>query len=293
MKLNSRLAAGAFFAFAASLSLVLTPALAQAPQGRGLGGVQSSDPRVQNRTYQFADTNEQLPYCVFVSSKVSKDKKNPLIVSLHGLGIGPGFMCRGAALDLAEQGGYILVAPMGYSTGGWYGSPVMSLAGRGRRGAGAGAAPATPPPPPPANLAELSEKDVLNVLAMIRKEFTIDDNRTYLMGHSMGGAGTFFLGSKHVREWAAIAPIAPAAMLMNENRATILKGIKDGGVPIHLVVGDRDNLMSTARLWAETMKELGVNHEYREIAGADHGSVIDQGMPAIFAFFEKHSRSSR
>ena len=34
----------------------------------------------------FADTNEQMPYALFVSSKVSKDKKNPLIVSLHGLG---------------------------------------------------------------------------------------------------------------------------------------------------------------------------------------------------------------
>ena len=43
-------------------------------QGRGRGAV---DPRVQQRTYLFADTNEQLPYAVFVSSKVSKDRKNP------------------------------------------------------------------------------------------------------------------------------------------------------------------------------------------------------------------------
>jgi hypothetical protein len=54
-------------------------------------------------------------------------------VSLHGLGIGPGFMCCGKALDLAEEGGYILVAPMGYEVGGWYGSPVIP--GRGRAGA--------------------------------------------------------------------------------------------------------------------------------------------------------------
>jgi hypothetical protein len=47
----------------------------------------------------------------------------------------------------------------------------------------------------------------------------------------MGGAGTLFLGSTHAKEWAAIAPIAPAAFLMNDNRATILQGIRDGGVP--------------------------------------------------------------
>ncbi len=76
---------------------------------------------------------------------------------------------------------------MGYSVGGWYGSPVMNLNGRGR--GGQAAAPADPAPP--ANLAELSEKEVMNVLAMVRKEFNVDDNRTYLMGHSMGGARTY------------------------------------------------------------------------------------------------------
>src|SRR5215510_7404046 len=129
-----------------------------ATRGGGLTGP-STDPRVQNRTYHFADTNDDLPYCLFVSSKVTKDKKNPLIVSLHGLGAGPGIMCRGKALDLAEEGGYILVAPMGYNIGGWYGSPVMNL-GAGRGGA-RGAAPAGPvaaAPAAPANLDQLSEK---------------------------------------------------------------------------------------------------------------------------------------
>ena len=62
------------------------------------------DPRVQQRTYKFADTNEEIPYAVFVSSKVSKDKKAPLIVALHGLGGDHNTMLRGSALDLAEEG---------------------------------------------------------------------------------------------------------------------------------------------------------------------------------------------
>lgn len=56
-----------------------------------------------------------MPYSVFVSSKVAKDRKSPLIISLHGLGIGPGFMCQGKAIDLAEEGGYIFAAPIGYN----------------------------------------------------------------------------------------------------------------------------------------------------------------------------------
>ncbi len=294
----------AFIPFTALLILALAPARALAQQdgarggGRGFGGlVQSTDPRVQNRTYHFADTNEDLPYCVFVSSKVSKDKKNPLIVSLHGLGIGPGFMCRGKALDLAEEGGYILVAPMGYNVGGWYGSPVMNLGARGARGpAGAqGAAPAPAPPAPPANLAELSEKDVMNVLAMMRKEFNVDDNRTYLMGHSMGGAGTYFLGSKHAKEWAAIAPIAPAAFLMNNNRAEVLKGIKDAGVPMLVVQGDADEAVPVAntRMWVDTMKEMKMDFQYKEIPGASHGPIIEAGMADIFSFFKEHRKSAK
>ena len=278
-----------------ALFIAAVPGLAQQPDargrgdgrgpGRGFGGfIQSNDPRVQNRTYHFADTNEELPYCVFVSSKVSKDKKAPLIVSLHGLGTGPGIMCRGKAIDLAEEGGYIYVAPMGYSVGGWYGSPVITFDGR--RGGG------PPAPPPPDNLPELSEKDVLNVLASIRKEFKVDEKRTYLMGHSMGGAGTYFLGSKHAKEWAALAPIAPASFRMNETRAEILKRVKDAGVPMFVTTGDADELVPVAntRMWVDTMKELKMKYEYKEYPGVTHGPIIEAAMPDIFAFFKAHKK---
>ena len=156
---------------------------------------------------------------MFVSSKVSKDKKNPLIIALHGLGGDQNTMLRGAALDLAEEGGYILVGPMGYNQRGWYGVPR----GTGPRpGAAAppnasGAPNSAPPPRPvtcgggedPPNLRELSEQDVLNVLGLVQKEFTVDARRTYLMGHSMGGAGTFHLGVKHPEKWAALAATRP------------------------------------------------------------------------------------
>jgi predicted esterase len=248
-----------------------------APQaGRGGGGQQPADPRVDQRTYLFEDTNEELPYAVFVSTKVSADRENPLIIALHGLGGSPLSLVRGNALDLAEEGGYILVGPMGYNPGGWYGSPVLG-GGRGRGGA-------TENPP---NLSELSETDVMNVLAMIREEFNVDDDRTYLMGHSMGGAGTFHLGVKYASDWAAIAAVAPAAFAMDPG---MLAQIPE--MPVMIVQGDADPLVpvENTRRWAEKLDELDMTHEYLEIPDGDHGSVISIGMPDIFEFFAEHSR---
>lgn len=139
---------------------------------------------MQNRTSHFADTNEDLPYCVFVSSKVSKDKKNPLIISLHGLGIGPGYMCQGKAIDEAKAG---------------------FMARRSSIRA-AEAAKELHAPEASANLSELSEKDAMKVRDTMRKEFNVDDGRTDLMGHSMGDAGELYLGSKYASNWRPLPP---------------------------------------------------------------------------------------
>lgn len=253
---------------------------AQSPKPKPGAFQVNPDPRVQMRTYLFKDTNESMKYGVFVSSKVSKDKKSPLIVTLHGLGMGPEIMLRGKAVDLAEEGGYILVGPMGYNVQGWYGSPVIRMGGPGGQGAAA-----------PENLAELSEKDVMNVLEMVRKEFNVDDRRIYLMGHSMGGAGALFLGTKYASIWAAVGSIAPAAFMMQPSMLAPVKEI----LPVILIQGDADTIVppATARQWASTMKELNMTHKYIETPGGDHGSVIDGSMPDIFAFFKEHTKPAR
>jgi predicted peptidase len=284
----------------ASTQVQLAQQSAQQPApaaAAGRGGRGAVDPRVQQRTYLFTDTGEQLPYAVFVSSKVSRDKKNPLIVALHGLGGDQNTMMRPNALQLAEEGGYIMVGPMGYNSGGWYGAPARYNGGGpgGRRGGNAG------PPPAggaaitdPAKLHEASEKDVMNVLDMIRKEFNVDENRTYLMGHSMGGAGTIYLGVKYASIWAAIGAEAPATAPAGLTPDTFsLEPAKN--VPMIIVQGDMDTLVPVAgaRLWIEKMKELKITHQYIEVAGGDHGSVLTTGAPDIFAFFAGHTKVAR
>ncbi len=273
-----------------SYGLVQLPSmLGQAP-GAPKGAAKAPDARVQQRKYHFADTNEDLPYALFVSSKVTKGNKAPLIVALHGVFGDGNSLLRGSALDLAEEGGYVLVGPMGYNPQGWYGSPVIVMNGGPGRGKGPGAGKGGPPPTPePPNLAELSEKDVMNVLALMRKEFTIDDKRTYLMGHSMGGAGALFLGPKYADQWAAVASMAPAAFRMQPES---LAPVKDK-MPLFLAHGDADTVVpiDVGRRWAKTATDLKMkDFKYLELPGADHGTVITQSMPEIFKFFKEHTR---
>ncbi|HET9358552.1 MAG TPA: prolyl oligopeptidase family serine peptidase [Vicinamibacterales bacterium] len=277
---------------------------ADAPQAARGGGRGAVDPRVQQRTYTFADTNEQMPYALFVSSKVTRDKKSPLIVSLHGLGGDQNTMVRESlrSVELAEQGGYILVAPMGYNSGGWYGIPPGPPRGAGANAAARGRGRGAPRPviggtaiTDAAKVREASEKDVMTVLAMVRKEFNVDERRIYLMGHSMGGAGTYYLGSKHGKEFAALAPIAPAAMGMTNDRTKVLQAIKDAGVPMLVSMGDADEAVPVAnvRMWVDTMKELQMNYEYKEYPGVTHGPIMAASMADIYAFFARHSRPAR
>jgi len=247
--------------FALVVSFILTQfAFAQepAPQpGRGAvpaqhGGfmMRPVDPCVQRRSYSFkdGDSNQNIEYAVFVSSKVSKDKKNPLIVTLPGLGAGPTIMFGPKALELAEEGGYILAGPMGYNVRGWYGISTKGLRGappkpanpKGADQSGLNPAPKAKPdlfsdPKDRPKLNELSEKDVMNVLDLLRKEFDVDECRICLMGHSMGGAGTLYLGVKYPSVWAALGAIAPAAFTFSPDSLEAIPNM-----PVILVHGDVD-----------------------------------------------------
>jgi predicted peptidase len=238
------------------------------------------DARVEQKTYPFAPTGEEMKYTLFVSSKVRPEVPAPLIVALHGLGGDSNFIVRARLVDLAEEGGYIVVGPMGYNVGGWYGSPLIVFGNQ---------------PPAKPNLTELSELDVMTVLQIARSQFNVDPDRIYLLGHSMGGAGTIYLGQKHADYWAAIAAIAPAAFMMQRDQKDILAPIKAAGLPIMIIQGDQDPVVpaTNTRTWAAALGELGMEHEYLEMTGRDHGNIIGDGMPEIFRFFAAHTRPPR
>ena len=288
---------------------------ASAGQQRRIGGDYVDD-RVQLREYHFKDTDETLPYAVFVSTKVSKDKKAPLVLALHGFSGNHGTFMRTQCVDEAEKNGYILVGAMGYSPSGSFGMPMGGRGAPGGRIGGSGSTNGPVPPPQrgvgaagdgppgrgipmgvpggpggtketdPARVAELSEKDAMNVLEIARREFNVDDSRIYLMGHSLGGGGALHMGEKYSTIWAAVAGLAPAAFGIQWSADQKLKN-----VPLLIIVGENDRLVTGSRQLADQLKELSFQVEYKSLPALDHGGIIGGSMPDVFKFFNQHTRS--
>jgi len=322
--------------FAAALYLPCVTALAQGgppqqllPPGIRGGSEVTPEKGVEIRKYVFKETGEELPYSVYVSSKIKKGQKAPLVIALRGYTGTTLTFVRGTAVDLAEAGGYILVGAIGYNNRAWFGMDPNSRgpgrgpgAGPGRAaaaspGAGAapGAAPAAPPgaapggraggapgaggqrPQPPlvggaetdpVKSSEYSEQDVMNVLAMVRKEFNVDDRRIYLMGHSQGGGGARHIAEKYPDIWAGVALLAPALF----GPAPIADS-KVNKIPLLLAVGDKDSLAASVKTFSEQLDALKVTHEYVLKPGLDHGTIIMGAMPEVFAFFSKQVKGKR
>jgi poly(3-hydroxybutyrate) depolymerase len=223
------------------------------------------------RHYYFADAGEIMPYRVYVPSVYKPGAHLPLVVALHGLGgTEDTFLGRsGGQLEtLAEKHGFVIAAPLGYRINGQYGSTIRRFTDAARK-----------------RTADLSEKDVLNVLKLVSEEYGTDPQRTYLMGHSMGGGGTWYLGQKYAEKWAAIAPIAAPTADVQNYPFDRLKGM-----PVMVCHGDEDATVpvESSRGMVAAMKQRGMTPVYVEVPGASHGSVVEVAMPKILDFFAEH-----
>jgi predicted esterase len=213
------------------------------------------------RHYTLKAAGEIMPYRLYIPPAYDGTKAYPMVLALHGLG-GTEDSMFGAnyrALPEAEKRGYILVSPLGYRIDGGYGRAATK----------AGA---------------LSEADVMEVLARVRRDYKIDDSRIYLMGHSMGGFGTWVLGPKYPSIWAAMAPISGGG------NPESLKKILD--IPEIVVHGDADNTVpvQSSRTMVEAAKKLGIEIKYIEVPGGSHTDVPGPNMGAIFDFFDAHRK---
>jgi poly(3-hydroxybutyrate) depolymerase len=226
------------------------------------------------RHYLLESAGEIMPYRMYVPKSYTGTRDFPLAVALHGVG-GTEDYFFGVYDDrlplAAERHGYIVVAPMGYRVDGSYGWGLGN----------------PPVDPMTRRIQERSEEDVLQVLQLVKQQYRIDESRIYLMGHSMGGIGTWKIASKYPEIWAGIAPIS------GSGAPEIVERIRH--LPAIVVHGDADATVNVqgSRNMVARMRELGIRVTYIEVPGGTHRSVIGPNLDAIFDFFTSHKKAAR
>jgi len=194
------------------------------------------------------------PYRVYVPTAYL-GKALPLVVALHGMGGDETSMIEsygGRLPKEAERLGFFLVTPKGREPASMY------------RGA--------------------AEKDVLDVLAEVERTYKIDPKRIYLMGHSMGGYGTWSIAMAFPDRFAALGPISGGGNVAG------MEKIKH--IPHFVVHGDNDNTVnvSQSRTMVEAGKKAGAKIEYIEVPGGSHIDIAVPNFAPMLDFFAKQSK---
>jgi enterochelin esterase-like enzyme len=240
-----------------------------------LGGMAASaqtlppGPQVMTIFSDIDDTEQ--PYGLYLPKNYNASKKYPLVVMLHGAGDNHRLSLRRVFGKSNAPGEtdvetsrvfpefkdveYIVVAPYARGTMGYQG---------------------------------IAEKDVLDIMADVKKRFSIDEDRTYLTGLSMGGGGTLWIGLTRPDLWAAIAPVCPAPPAGTEDLAPNALNF-----PAYFHHGDKDQAVPVAvsRDWTKKLKELESTVEYTEYPGVNHNSWENAYADgAIFDWFSKFKR---
>jgi len=236
-----------------------------------------------HRKYHFAAANADTPYRLYIPTTWDGKSQLPLVMFLHGAGSDENWYVDAndkQLIRLSEQHGYILVSPLGYSRMGAYGTPLRLPAVFGNPEAAAKQRASVSAEQE--RTLELSEKDVINVLEIVLNEYPVDRASMFLTGHSMGSGGTWYLGAKYARYWAAIAPMSgPFVDETNYPWDSIRK------MPIFMTegTGATPSLVGSKAMLA-WMKERGFRIEYMEV-NADHGGMIPLVLPSVFDFFDR------
>jgi pimeloyl-ACP methyl ester carboxylesterase len=173
------------------------------------------------------------------------------------------------------------------------------------------------------NWEDWGRTDALEVLDVVQNSFTIDPNRIYLTGHSMGGHGTWHLGGTFPDKFAAIGPSAGwlsfwsyrvrekieensdmQKMLMRptspSNTLAIAENYKQHGVYI-LHGADDDNVPAEqSRQMVKHLENFHKDFIYHEEPGQGHWwNISDEpgadcvDWPPMFDFFARHARPGK
>ncbi len=235
-----------------AIALVVLCAFAGMAQAQG----DSWKKMLEKRTYTDKESNA-LPYRLLKPEAYDASKKYPLVLFLHGAGErgtdnekqlihGVGDFARA---ESRKKYPCFLAAPQCPTGKGWsdFLANRKSLANE---------------PSEPGRLA-------LELVAALQKEFSIDPDRLYITGLSMGGYGTWDLISRHPKLFAAAVPVCGGG--------DVKQAGKIAKMPIWVFHGALDPVVKPerSREMVEALQKAGGHPGYTEYPDVQHNSWVN------------------
>jgi len=213
-------------------------------------------------------------YRLFVPANIDKTKKYPLVLALHGSGErGNNNTSQLTANQLAtafsadsiqNRVPHFVLAPQCPAESTWvnYGKRVDAVPFSG------------------------TLKIVLEIVDSLGREFTLDPERLYVIGLSMGGYASWDLTVRFPDKFAAAAPICGWG---DTTKAALIKDL-----PIWAFHGDKDPTVNVAgsRDMIAALKRAGGSPKYTEYAGVYHDSWVNaMREPGLFPWMFAQKRA--
>jgi predicted peptidase len=128
----------------------------------------------------------------------------------------------------------------------------------------------------------------LDIMSSLQKEFSIDRDRIYVIGLSMGGGAVWDLVAQHPKMFAAAVPICSAG---DPGKAPPLVHL-----PIWCFHGEADPLIPVqyARTMIAALRKAGGHPKYTEYPGVGHNSYVNAFQdPGLIPWLFEQKRSSK
>jgi pimeloyl-ACP methyl ester carboxylesterase len=158
---------------------------------------------------------------------------------------------------------------------------------------------------------DITVKFFLDLLSAARRTFDFDDDRVYVIGHSMGGYGAWTWGGRFSDRLAAVISFAgcPTPIFEDGDRAKPVCGVQTGVLPnlrnvpiwVYHSIDDRNVPFPPLKFAVTELKKLAAAnpgeylHNYEEVADRGHAFPAKGPGPALdwASKFERRSRPER
>jgi predicted peptidase len=129
---------------------------------------------------------------------------------------------------------------------------------------------------------------LIGILDEVISHYSVDAERVYLTGHSLGGRGTWYLAYKYPERFAAIAPMSAISTIpvwasrLKEMPVWVFHGAKDDIVP----VGESESMVNA-------LKSVGGNVKFTMLPDRDHFILDAYEDRQLYEWFLQHKKKGK